>query len=102
LTKGITLSDCFSLILVKDLTLLTIIFYLIKLGNYVLPESLVRWFAALLMGRAQRVCRDSSLSSTKTLNGGIPQGTRFGSILFAVGVEDLLKSWDPRLNLLMI
>ena len=46
-----------------------------KLGNYVLPECLVRWVAAFLMARAQRVCLDSSLSSTTMLNGGISQGT---------------------------
>ena len=51
------------------------------------------------MDRTQRICVDSSLSSTKILNGGIPQGTRLGSILFAVIV------YDPGvlgLNLLMI
>ena len=42
-----------------------------KLGNYVLPECLVRWVAAFLMARAQRVCLDSSLSSTKMLNGQV-------------------------------
>ena len=29
------------------------------------------------------------------LNGGIPQGTRLGLILFAVMLDDLLRSWDP-------
>ena len=32
------------------------------------------------------------------LNGGIPQGTRLGSILFAVMVDDLLRSWGPRVK----
>ena len=69
-----------------------------KLGKYELPGCLVRWVAAFLIGRTQRVCLDSSLSSTKMLNGGIPQGTRLGSILFAVMVDDLLRSWGPRVK----
>ena len=32
------------------------------------------------------------------LNGGIPQSTRLGSILFAVMVDDLLRSWGPRVK----
>ena len=43
-----------------------------KLGNYELPGCLVRCVAAFLMDRTQRVCLDSSLSSTNMLNGGIP------------------------------
>ena len=66
-----------------------------KLGNYELPGCLVKWVAAFLMARTQRVCLDSSLSSIKMLNGGIPEGTRLGSILFAVMVDDLLRSWGP-------
>ena len=50
------------------------------------------------MGRTQRVCLDSSLASTKMLNGGIPEGTRLGSILFAVMVDDLLTYWGPRVK----
>ena len=50
------------------------------------------------MGRTQRVCLDSSLSSTNILNGGIPQGTRLSLILFAVMVDDLLRSWGPRVK----
>ena len=69
-----------------------------KLGKYELPGCLVRWVAAFLIGRTQRACLDSSLSSNKMLNGGIPQGTRLGSILFAVMVDDLLRSWGPRVK----
>ena len=30
------------------------------------------------------------------LNGGIPQGTKIGPLLFAVMVNDLVSSWSPR------
>ena len=69
-----------------------------KLGNYELPGCLVRLVAAFLMGRTQRVCLDSSLSCTKMLNDGIPQGSRLGSILFAVMVDYLLRTWGPRVE----
>ena len=50
------------------------------------------------MERTHRVCLDSSLSSTMMLNGGMPQGAMLGSILFAVMVDDLLRSWGPRVK----
>ena len=98
MTKGIALSDSFSQILEKGFDLIDNHILLDKLGNYELPGCLVRWVAAFLIGRTQRVCLDSSLSSTNMLNGGIPQGTRLGSILSAAMVDDLLRSWDPRVK----
>ena len=70
-----------------------------KLGKYELPGCLVRWVAAFLVDRTQRVCLDSSLAFTKImLNGGIPEGNRLDSILFTVMVDDLLRSWGPRVK----
>ena len=71
-----------------------------KLGNYEVPGCLVRWVAAFLVGRTQRVCLDSSLSFTKMLNDGIPQSSRLSSILFVVMVDYLLRTWGPRIELI--
>ena len=57
---------------------------------------LLRWVAAFLQGRSQFVHIASSTSTSQCLNGGIPQGTKLGLILFAVMVNDLLPTWGPR------
>ena len=38
----------------------------------------------------------SSLLSWKQVNGGIPQGTKLGLMLFAVMINKLLKNWHMR------
>ena len=43
-----------------------------------LPPHLVRWLAALLLDREQRVKVGDSLSEPAYPNGGVPQGTLCG------------------------
>lgn len=69
---------------------------LAKLMHYGLHPCLVRWIAAFLQGRSQCVQIGSSLSSYRYLNGGIPQGTKMGPVLFAIMVDNLVRSWGPR------
>ena len=51
-----------------------------------------------LAGRSQVVRIATSSSPPRKLNGGIPQGTRLGPMLFAVMVNDLIRRWLPRAN----
>ena len=69
-----------------------------KLSCYGLHPSLVRWLAAFLQGRSQRVQLANVSSASKSPNGGIPQGTKLSPILFAVMVDDLVRSWGPRIK----
>ena len=69
-----------------------------KLSGYGLHPSLVRWLAAFLQGRSQRVQVANVSSASKSPNGGIPQGTKLSPILFAVMVDDLVRSWGPRIK----
>ena len=40
----------------------------------------------------------NSYSAWKKINGGLPQGTRLGPLLFAVLVSSLLKDWPGRIK----
>ena len=58
----------------------------------------MRWIAAFLQGRSQRVQLTNASSASRSLNGGIPQGTKLSPILFAVMVDNLVRSWGPRIK----
>ena len=66
--------------------------------QYNLHWSLLRWVASFLQGRTQvtRVC--PSVSAPLYLNGGIPQGTKLGPMLFADMDNDLIQSWGARIK----
>lgn len=65
-----------------------------KLSRFDLHPILVRWVAAFLLDRSQFVQIGSFASLPKTLNGGIPQGTKLAPMLFAVMVNELVNNWS--------
>ena len=67
-----------------------------KLHSCNLHPCLVRWIAAFLEGRSQSVRIGSDFSNIRSLNGGIPQGTKLGPVLFSVMVNDLVNTWSKR------
>ena len=60
--------------------------------QYNLHWSLLRWVACFLQGKAQVTHVGASVSAPLYLNGGIPQGTKLGPVLFDVMVSDLVQS----------
>ncbi|CAB4019420.1 Hypothetical predicted protein [Paramuricea clavata] len=69
-----------------------------ELENLNVHPVLTRWIKAFLTNRQQCVKVDCHKSSWKTTNGGLPQGTCLGPLLFAILVNPLLKDWNGRLK----
>ena len=51
-----------------------------------------------MQGRAQVTRVGASVSTPLYLDGGIPQGTKLGPVLFTVMVNDLDQSWNARIK----
>ena len=60
--------------------------------------ALVRWMRYFLTHRSQCVRINNTTSKFKPINGGIPQGTKLGPILFAILVNSLAKNWHLRIK----
>ena len=67
-----------------------------KLSGFDVHNALLRWVAAFLEGRTQFISLMDAASTARVLNGGVPQGTRLGPLLFSIMVNDLVSSWVPR------
>ncbi|CAB3985219.1 Hypothetical predicted protein [Paramuricea clavata] len=59
---------------------------------------LVQWIKSFLTEREQCVRIEKSTSSWRKTNGGLPQGTKLGPLMFAVLVNSLLDNWQERIK----
>ena len=60
-----------------------------KLKTLGVPPFLLKWISSFLSSRFQRVKVGNSMSDWGTLNGGVPQGTKLGPVLFLCMINDL-------------
>ena len=61
-------------------------------------QTLFVWIRALLTDRTQAVRVGSPLSPWLHTYGGVPQGTKLGTTLFAIMINGLLGDWHSRLK----
>ena len=60
---------------------------LLELG---VRPAIVPWIMDFLRARQQKVKYNSTLSDWRTLNAGVPQGTRLGPIVFLAMINDFV------------
>ena len=60
-----------------------------KLQVFGIPAPILRWMAAFLLDRTQRVKIENNYSYTDHPNGGVPQGTICGPKCFMIYINDL-------------
>ena len=70
----------------------------IVLNNLDVDPHLLRWVAAFLTNRSQRVRIGNSLSPPVGLNGGTPQGTKLAPLLFCILLNGMAAKCKSRVK----
>ena len=68
-----------------------------KLRAFGVPDFIVRWVSSFLSARQQRVKLSDIFSDWITLNGGMPQGSWLGPLIYIILINDL-RMWIYTVN----
>ena len=60
-----------------------------------IKDSLLAWSTLFLQGRTQQVLVDGSISDSRPVLSGVPQGTVLGPLFFLIYINDILKNLSP-------
>ena len=73
----------------KAIDLVNLDILLQKLKLHRCNNETIKWFTSYLSSRSQKVCLQRTLSDSKTILSGVPQGSIIGTLLFVFYINDI-------------
>jgi hypothetical protein len=86
---SVNMYELYSLVMRRHLIILTTQFLSANYNVILTSRFRVRWMSSLLSDRQQTVKIGNTVSKWVSLNGGLPQGSSFGRLIFVLFINEL-------------